>query len=144
MKILIKSFYHFLNWKGVKTRGAKIIWSTKVSLKIRAFCWLVSKNAILTTDNLIKRKWHGSNFSVLCAQDAESVKHLRFSYQFSARLWGLLNTKLCLRSFPSDVASLWEDWHTRMVTKHLHTLWDISPAAACWGIWREHNNRIFK
>lgn len=33
---------------------AKSIWSTKRSLKIRVFLWLISKNVILTWDNLQK------------------------------------------------------------------------------------------
>jgi len=41
--------------------------------------------------------------------------------------------------------SLWVGWRTYKIKKHMHTtLWDICAAVTCWGIWREHNNRIFR
>jgi hypothetical protein len=33
------------------------IWKTKIPYKIKIFLWLVEKRAILTKDNLIRRKW---------------------------------------------------------------------------------------
>jgi hypothetical protein len=38
----------------------KIIWKSKLSEKIKIFTWLVAQGAILTKDNMLKRKWQGS------------------------------------------------------------------------------------
>jgi hypothetical protein len=37
--------------------------------KIKIFLWLVVNNAILTKDNMIKRKWQGDPKCYLCALD---------------------------------------------------------------------------
>jgi hypothetical protein len=35
------------------------IWKGKIPAKIKIFMWLLESNAILTKDNMIKRKWLG-------------------------------------------------------------------------------------
>jgi hypothetical protein len=37
----------------------KKIWKGKIPEKIKIFLWLISNGAILTRDNLMKRKWQG-------------------------------------------------------------------------------------
>ena len=50
----------------------------------------------------------------------------------------LLRVSICLHS-------LCVGWCTHKIKKHmLTTLRYISAIATCWGIWREHNNRIFR
>jgi hypothetical protein len=55
----------------------KMIWKAKIPLKIKIFMWLVSQNVILTKDNLVKRKWKGSNSCAFCNEN-ESSQHLFF------------------------------------------------------------------
>lgn len=38
----------------------KMLWKAKIPLKIKIFLWLLAQDAILTKENLIKRKWKGS------------------------------------------------------------------------------------
>jgi len=35
----------------------KYIWKGKIPAKIKIFLWLMENNAVLTKDNMIKRKW---------------------------------------------------------------------------------------
>ena len=77
-KFLVRSLYNILYQGGGRTGHAKIIWGTKVPLKGRAFVWLVPRNAILTMDNLMKRKWQ-----------AETMEHLLLSCNFAAKVWEL-------------------------------------------------------
>ena len=37
----------------------KRIWKGKISEKVKIFLWLMSNEAILTKDNMRKRKWQG-------------------------------------------------------------------------------------
>jgi len=37
----------------------KKIWKSKIPAKIKKILWLMMNNAILTKDNLLKRKWSG-------------------------------------------------------------------------------------
>lgn len=55
----VKSVYNALtvNENG---RYHKKIWKGKIPEKLKIFLWMALNNAILTKDNMIKRKWPGS------------------------------------------------------------------------------------
>jgi len=55
----------------------KKFWKAKIPLKIKTFMWLIKHNAILTKDNLIKRKWRGDPQYRFCSEP-ETVNHLFF------------------------------------------------------------------
>jgi hypothetical protein len=61
----VKSMYTQLCSSEIETPH-KLIWKTKIPLKIKEFMWLIDQNAILTKDNLL-RNWQGDLrcFSVL-------------------------------------------------------------------------------
>lgn len=44
----------------------KRIWKGKIQLKIKIFMWLLTNDAILTKDNLVKRKWIGDSSCMFC------------------------------------------------------------------------------
>jgi hypothetical protein len=54
----VKSMYAQFGAGNVE-KPYKHIWKVKIPLKIKIFLWLSHENAILTKDNLIKRKWQG-------------------------------------------------------------------------------------
>ena len=54
----IKSMYDHLTRDG-SFEPLKFIWRAKIPQKIKIFMCLIHNNAILTRDNLIKRKWPG-------------------------------------------------------------------------------------
>jgi hypothetical protein len=37
-----------------------MVWKLKILLKIKVFLWNLGRGAILTKDNLAKRRWKGS------------------------------------------------------------------------------------
>jgi hypothetical protein len=45
------------------------IWKAKLPYKIKIFTWLLENNAILTKDNMIKRKWTGNTYRMFCNQE---------------------------------------------------------------------------
>jgi hypothetical protein len=58
----------------------KKIWKSKNPAKIKIFLWLMMNNAILTKDNLLKRKWSGDPSCYFCDNDENicntlGVKH---------------------------------------------------------------------
>lgn len=55
----------------------KKIWKGKVPAKIKKFLWLIMNDAILTKDNMLKRKWVGDPTCYFCNQD-ETLSHLFF------------------------------------------------------------------
>ena len=44
----------------------KRVWKAKVPLKIKIFIWLVAQGAIMTKDNLCKRKWKENMSCAFC------------------------------------------------------------------------------
>jgi hypothetical protein len=50
--------------------------------------WLVEKDAILTKDNLTRRKWQGDPKCYMCG-DGESINHLFFSCHMARVTWGI-------------------------------------------------------
>jgi hypothetical protein len=55
---LVKSVYEHLT-KDDQGKSYKKIWKAKIPAKIKAFMWLIEQYAILTKDNMVKRKWQG-------------------------------------------------------------------------------------
>jgi hypothetical protein len=53
----------------------KNLWKAQIPLKINIFMWLIQLNAILTKDNLARRKWQGDKKCSFCNED-ESIVHL--------------------------------------------------------------------
>jgi hypothetical protein len=58
-------------------------------LKIKIFLWQLFQNAILTRDNLKKRKWGGSPLCSFCQQE-ETMTHLFFECSNAKVIWGNL------------------------------------------------------
>lgn len=72
-KFSVKSTYNALtsNDAGVYH---KLIWKGKIPAKIKIFMWLMINDAILTKDNLIRRKWKGDPACHFC-DNHESISH---------------------------------------------------------------------
>ena len=69
------------------------VWDIKVPPRIHFFLWLVSKNKILTRDNLRKRK-RLDDISCLFGCEVESVLHMFFECAVAAQLWRVLSNIL--------------------------------------------------
>ena len=65
------------------------IWKGRVPPKIKIFMWLMANDAILTKDNLIKRKWVGNPKCYFCDLD-ESINHLFFTCPVAKVIWGVI------------------------------------------------------
>jgi zinc-binding in reverse transcriptase len=62
-------------FRGVLDQQYLFWWKLHLLLKIKLFMWLVSKNRILTKENLSKRGWIGAMQCCFCTAD-ESVEHM--------------------------------------------------------------------
>jgi hypothetical protein len=56
---LVKSVYEHLT-SDDSGPNYKRIWKAKIPEKIKVFMWLVEQGAILTKDNMVKRRWQGN------------------------------------------------------------------------------------
>jgi hypothetical protein len=55
----------------------KWIWKARIPLKIKILLWQLFRDAILTRDNLRRRKWTGSPLRSFCNQNG-TARHLFF------------------------------------------------------------------
>lgn len=72
----VKSVYNALSKSEIGTYH-KRIWKGRIPPKIKIFLWLLSNDAILTKENLKKRKWQGDPNCVFC-DSLETTDHLFF------------------------------------------------------------------
>jgi hypothetical protein len=134
-----KSMYQFLE-RNLAGSHNKWIWKSKIPLKIKIFLWQIFQNAILTRDNLKKRKWLGSPVCSFCLHN-ETAQHLFFECSNARVVWGnlgsILGTNLCPSSHWQSLA-----WFYKFYPKgkkfHMVLL-----AAICWGIWNIRNKITF-
>lgn len=65
------------------------IWKRLIPAKIKNFLWLLANNAILTRDNMVRRKWTGDPSCLLCDED-EAVTHLFFQCSMAKAVWAIV------------------------------------------------------
>jgi hypothetical protein len=64
----VQSMYHLLMYNPSNNRN-KMIWKLKIPLKIKVFLWNLGRGAILTKDNLARRRWKGSMTCCFCNRE---------------------------------------------------------------------------
>jgi hypothetical protein len=72
----VKSMYNSLS-NNISGPNMQHSWKAKIPPKIKIFMWLLENKALLTKDNMIKRKWKGDQTCSFCSQD-ETIDHLFF------------------------------------------------------------------
>jgi hypothetical protein len=71
-----KSMYVFLE-KTLAGANYKWIWGAKLPLKIKKIMWQLFQNAIVTRENMKKRKWPGYPLCSFCMEN-DTIVHLMF------------------------------------------------------------------
>jgi hypothetical protein len=119
----------------------KKVWKSKIPAKIQIFLWLVLNNAILTKDNMIKRKWQGNPACYFCDQN-ESASHLLFHCNIAKAVWATFVTCIGANDIPSSIDRCWL-WFEKWLPggKKFHTLGIV---AICWAMWKARNKLCFE
>ena len=68
----------------------KIIWRSKVPLRVAFYVWTVDFGNILTIDNLRKRKVKIIDWCYMCKCNGESVDHLMLHCPIISDLWSMI------------------------------------------------------
>ena len=102
--------------------------------------WPTLQNAILTKDNLLKRKWKGSPNCAFC-QEGESVQHLFFDCSVSIYTWSILAYIFGVSVRPTSIIQFWAciQW-CLPGGRHVYF---VGLAAVCWAIWKTRNGVCF-
>jgi hypothetical protein len=137
-KYSVQSLYAIINNHGVKPVFVHAVWNLSIPPRIQIFLWLLSKNKLLTRDNLAKRRNVDDRTCIFCAEP-ESIHHLFFDCCVARGLWLELTECLNLNVAWSyeAVASLW-------LANKKHWLTNVIFAAALWCCWKLRNKICFQ
>jgi hypothetical protein len=102
---------------------------------------LVEKKAILTKDNMTKRKWTGERTCYFCETD-ESIDHLLFQCPVAKCVWGIVALCLNTNQIPSNCNSYWEWAKIQSPGGILDHAFGL--AAICWATWKARNRSCFE
>lgn len=89
----------------------KMVWRSLAPYRVAVFAWELANEAILTGDNLRRRRKIYVNWCFLCKGDEESVNHLMLHCPVASELWnlvfGLMNLSWVMRRSVKDLLLTW-------------------------------------
>ncbi|KAF3651267.1 putative transcription repressor MYB6-like [Capsicum annuum] len=118
----------------------KLIWRTKLPYKIMCFTWTAIREAILTQDNLCRRKFQLANRCFMCQHSSETVNHLLLHWSVASDLWNMfLSISGISWVLPRNVKETMESWNHWVVDRTIKKIWQMISACIFWmiGSW-EH------
>jgi len=111
--------------------------------------WILSKEKILTADNLQKRRWPCHEHCVLCNGPLETSVHLSFNCAFAKAVWnqvfiweGINTDLLQMQDEPNHFRTWWEQV-VPQISKDQRRKFNGIVIYTCWNLWKERNRRIF-
>jgi hypothetical protein len=84
------SLYQLINFRGMRPIFIPTVWKIMVPPRVHFFLWLVSKNKILTRNNLAKRQSVVDMSCLFCAEN-ETVCHLLSDCVVARQAWGVMS-----------------------------------------------------
>jgi hypothetical protein len=134
----VQSLYKIVNFRGIQQVFVPSIWDIKIPPRVQYFLWLLSKNKVLTRDNLSKRRKVEDPTCLFC-EEKESVYHLFFECAVAKQLWTVLSNIFGIQLISSfeDVGKFW------LSNKHNGIL-NLFTSAAVWCLWKLRNDLCFQ
>jgi hypothetical protein len=128
-----------INFRGVVPVFVPAVWKLITPPPgVQFFLWLLSKDKILTRDNLDKRR-NVADASCLFCGEMESVTHLFFECVVAKRAWevisGVLGVKVGFNY--ESVANLW-------LCNKKYGICNIFTSALCWSLCKLRNGMCFQ
>jgi hypothetical protein len=106
--------------------------------RIHFFLWLMSKNKLLTRDNLGKRR-RVEDMTYLSCSENETIVHLFFDCIVTRQAWSLISEVFCIQ-IGVDYESMANNW---LCNKKFGTV-NVFSSALCWGLWKLRNLLCFR
>lgn len=134
-----KSLYRFKTDAGIRNKTYKIIWRSRVLLKIKVFCgfYTIEKFKLLW----FKKRWKGSVVcSLRCGQ--ESIDHIFFHCTLSKYMWICMKQNIGREWFPNSVEELFENRDG--IKPHISQSLHLFLIACVWALWRNRNKMTIK
>ena len=134
-----KSVYNHTSSDG-EINSFNHIWRSKLPYKIKIFTWLLEKGAILTKDNMLRRKWIGDPSSKFCDQP-ETIDHLFFQCSIAKCVWAMIGQCFGANNTSRDCRQ-YKQWIRKWLPDG-HNVYHFNFAAVCWAIWKCRNKAVF-
>jgi hypothetical protein len=117
-----------INFRGVAPVYLPAVWKILIPPRVHFFLWLVSKNKLLSRDNLENRRKLDDTSCLFCAE-IETTHHLLFECVVVKRAWELISqvAGFELGSNYESIAKLW------LCNKKFGVI-NIVSSAVCWSI----------
>ncbi|WMV10142.1 hypothetical protein MTR67_003527 [Solanum verrucosum] len=123
----------------------RMIWRTEIPYKVNYFTWLLAKQAVLTHENLNKRKPNLCSSCYLCEEQVETVNHLFLHCKWTDQLWQMFIQKRKIKwTKPGSIKEVLQCWNRDGNAGKNEKRWRIVPACIWWTIWKERNQRCFE
>lgn len=115
-----------------------VVWSLKIPPRVQCFLWLLTKNKVLTRDNLSIRR-HVEDKSCLFCCELETVNHLFFDCVVARQLWAHIAAVFDVHLEPS-LESVGKFW----LSNKKNCVLNIVSSAAPWSLWKLRNDLCFQ
>jgi hypothetical protein len=132
------SLYRVINFRGVILVYLPTVWKLHVPPRIHFFLCLVSKNKLLTRDNLRKRTKVEDPSCLFCSEN-ETVHHMLFGCVVSGKAWRMVPDVLGIK-MGKDYESIAKLW----LCNKRYGVTNIVSSALCWSIWKLRNGLCFQ
>lgn len=135
-RYFVQSLYAVITHRGIIPVYVHAVWKQHIPPRVQIFLWLLSKNKLLTRDNLAKRREViDQTQSVLWR---ETINRLFFECIIAQRIWsvtlGFLNV--------SGECSF-EIMTSRWIVNKRFDVVNIASYAILWCLWKIRNNLCF-
>uniref|UniRef100_A0A0A9DU72 Reverse transcriptase zinc-binding domain-containing protein n=1 Tax=Arundo donax TaxID=35708 RepID=A0A0A9DU72_ARUDO len=114
------------------------IWSSKIPSRVHIFLWLLTKNKILTRDNLSKCR-NVEDSSCLFCSEQESIHHLFFDCATAKVMWYEISVLLSLQ-----IGENFESVGSKWLCNKRFMVVNIVSSAALWSLWKLRNDLCFQ
>jgi hypothetical protein len=134
-----QSFYKVSNFRGILPVYTPAVWELKIPPRVQFFLWLLSKNKVLTRDNLAKRRKLEDECCLFCCEK-ETSQHLFFNCVVAVNTWENISHAVG-RNIGGDFESIGTCW----LSNKRFLVINMLCAAALWffSLWKLRNNLCF-
>jgi hypothetical protein len=133
-----QSLYSIINFRGITPVYLPTVWDLVVPPRVQLFLWLLSKNKILTQDNLGKRR-RVDDPSCVSYSELEITNHLLFKCVVARKAWEVIYEVLGvqIKSSYESVAGKW------LCNKRFGVV-NMFYSVVCWSLWKLRNSLCFQ
>jgi hypothetical protein len=138
-KFSVSSMYQALLDSDIVPHNS-YLWKIKIPLKIKAFLWLLYREAILTKDNLVKRNCYENEMCNFCS-NYETIQHLFFECALVKFIWRVVYLASGLAP-PKNIRCMFGAWVYDMSSSN-RQIFLVGIGAMLWAIWLSRNDVVF-